>query len=62
VKKINPRVTDVRPKSDYTLLLIFTNDEQKIFDVKPYPSVLDLEINRTPDIEKRDSVFASFLC
>ncbi|MFP4383427.1 MAG: DUF2442 domain-containing protein [Spirochaetia bacterium] len=33
---MNPRVKDVKPKSNYTLLLTFTNDEQRIFDVKPY--------------------------
>ena len=33
---MNPRVDDVKPTSDYTLLLTFENGEQKIFDVKPY--------------------------
>lgn len=33
---MNPRVKHVKPQSNYTLLLVFTNNEQKIFDVKPY--------------------------
>ena len=32
---MNPRVKDVRPLEDYKLLLTFTNDEKRIFDVKP---------------------------
>jgi hypothetical protein len=33
---MNPRIKDVKPNSNYTLTLTFTNDEVKIFDVKPY--------------------------
>ena len=33
---MNPRVKDVKPQPNYSLLLVFTNNEQKIFDVKPY--------------------------
>jgi hypothetical protein len=33
---MNPRIKNVRPNDDYTLSLIFDNDEKKIFDVKPY--------------------------
>ena len=33
---MNPRVIEVKPKSDYTLEILFTNSERKIFDVKPY--------------------------
>lgn len=32
----NPRVVAVTPNSDYTLVLTFTNGEQRVFDVKPY--------------------------
>lgn len=32
----NPRVKTVRPNSDFTLTLTFTNGEVKIFDVNPY--------------------------
>ena len=33
---MNPRVKNVKPNPDYTLTLVFDNDEQKVFDVKPY--------------------------
>lgn len=33
---MNPRIKDVKPNSDYTLTLTFTNDEVKVFDMKPY--------------------------
>jgi hypothetical protein len=36
--KLNPRVKDVSPQPDYTLKLVFTNGEERIFDVKPYLS------------------------
>ena len=34
-----PRVKDVKPNADYTLMLIFDNNEKRIFDVKPYLEV-----------------------
>jgi hypothetical protein len=40
---MNPRVKKVRPNSDYTITLTFTNDEVRTFDVKPY---LDIDIFR----------------
>jgi hypothetical protein len=33
---MHPRVKTVKPSVDYTLILTFTNDEVKVFDVKPY--------------------------
>ena len=33
---MNPRVKDVKPNPDYTLTILFANDEVRIFDVKPY--------------------------
>jgi hypothetical protein len=33
---MNPRVIDVKPNSDFTLKIKFTNNEIRIFDVKPY--------------------------
>jgi len=33
---MNPRGKDVRPNSDYTVNLIFENDEERVFDVAPY--------------------------
>ncbi len=36
VISMSPRVKAVKPNSDYTLMLTFTNGEVKFFDVKPY--------------------------
>jgi hypothetical protein len=33
---MNPRVKAVKPNLDYTITLLFTNDEVRSFDVKPY--------------------------
>lgn len=33
---MNPRIKEVKPNHDYTLTLTFTNDEVKVFDMKPY--------------------------
>ncbi len=33
---MNPRVKAVKPNPDYTLTLLFVNDEIRLFDVKPY--------------------------
>lgn len=33
---MNPRVKNVHAKPDYMLEIIFTNNEKKLFDVKPY--------------------------
>lgn len=33
---MNPGIKTVEPNTDYTLSLTFTNNERKIFDVKPY--------------------------
>ena len=33
---MNPRVKKVRPGKNFTLILVFDNGEQRIFDVKPY--------------------------
>jgi hypothetical protein len=33
---VNPRVKAVKPNPDYTLTLLFANDEVRVFDVKPY--------------------------
>ena len=32
---VNPRVKEVKTLENYKLLLIFTNDERRIFDVEP---------------------------
>jgi hypothetical protein len=33
---MNPRVIDVRPEQNFSLLITFSNGEVKNFDVKPY--------------------------
>jgi hypothetical protein len=33
---MNPRVELVKPNPDYTLTLVFSNGEIRLFDVKPY--------------------------
>jgi hypothetical protein len=33
---MNPRVTDVKPSQNYSLVLTFSNGEVRLFDVKPY--------------------------
>jgi len=33
---MNPRVTNVKPEQNFSLLLTFSNGEVKRFDVKPY--------------------------
>jgi hypothetical protein len=33
---MNPRIKAAKPNPDYTLTLIFTNDEVRRFNVKPY--------------------------
>ena len=46
-------VKDVKPLEDYHLLLKFENDEEKIFDVKPY-----LEIGKFQEL-KDEKLFKS---
>jgi hypothetical protein len=36
---MNPRVKEVTPNKDYTLTLVFTNGEVKVFDMRPYLGV-----------------------
>jgi len=33
---IRPKAVNVTPQEDYNLLVTFSNDEKRIFDVKPY--------------------------
>ena len=33
---MNPRIAAVKAADDYQLMLTFTNNEQKVFDMKPY--------------------------
>jgi len=50
---MNPRVKDVKPNPYYTLTLTFTNEEVKVFDMKPY-----LEIGIFKELKDR-SLFNS---
>ena len=36
---MNPRVKDVKPNKGYTITLTFTNNEVKVFDMKPYLNI-----------------------
>ena len=33
---IRPKAIEVEPRSDYCLLITFSNNEKRLFDVKPY--------------------------
>ncbi len=46
-------VKDVKPLEDYCLLLKFENDEERVFDVKPY-----LEIGKFQEL-KNEKLFKS---
>lgn len=39
MKNMNPRVVSVTPNSDYTLLLTFSNQEKRIFDMNKYLNI-----------------------
>jgi hypothetical protein len=53
---MNPRVTEVKPKVDYQLELTFSNEEKRVFDMKPY-----LNTGRFAEL-KNESLFASVKC
>ena len=46
---IRPKAIGVEPCSDYCLLVTFSNNEKRLFDVKPY-------LNFKPFIELRNTV------
>jgi hypothetical protein len=54
---MNPRVKQVQVTNDYVLNLVFTNQEKKQFDVKPYlnfgmfSELKDYSIFRTAKVE-----------
>lgn len=55
---MNPRVKQVKPGPDYTLVLTFSNGEIRVFDMKPY---LDIGIFRElRDLSLFNSVRAFF--
>lgn len=53
---MNPRVTEVKPMVDYQLELTFSNDEKRVFDMKPY-----LKTGRFIEL-KNKALFASVKC
>ena len=40
---MNPRVLNVKPESNFTLLITFSNGEVRTFDVKPYLGIGDFK-------------------
>ena len=50
---MNPRIINVKPVQNFTLMVTFNNGEQKSFDVKPY-----LEIGMFKEL-KDESMFNS---
>lgn len=44
---MNPRVTDVKPLENYKVLLTFTNEEQKVYDVTEF-----LELKRWQELKQ----------
>jgi hypothetical protein len=36
---MNPRVKEVKPNKNFTVTLTFSNNEVKVFDVKPYLNI-----------------------
>ena len=40
---MRPRAIDVKPLQDYKLLITFSNNEKKIFDVTPYLKYKQIE-------------------
>jgi len=53
---MNPRVTKVKPARDFKLELIFSNRENRVFDMKPY-----LNIGRFVQLQN-EAMFASVVC
>jgi hypothetical protein len=47
---MNPRVKYVNPNSDYTITLTFTNDEVKVFDMKPYLDIGIFKELKNPEL------------
>ena len=49
---MRPRAIDVKPLQDYKLLITFSNNEKKIFDVTPYLKYKQFEELKNPTIFK----------
>lgn len=48
-----PKIIDVEPRSDFTLVVSFANKERRLFDVKPYMGSIFFGELRDPDYFKR---------
>jgi len=55
---MNPKVIKVQPEQNYMLTLLFTNGEQRCFDMKPY---LDFEVFRALKDQKLFNTATTFL-
>jgi len=53
---MNPRVIKVIPSEDFKLELTFSNEEKRVFDMKPY-----LSTGRFKEL-KNEVMFASVVC
>lgn len=49
---MRPRAIDVKPLQDYKLLITFSNNEKKIFDVTPYLKYKQFEELKNPTMFK----------
>ena len=49
---LRPRAVDVKPLDDYKLYVTFSNNEQRIFDVKPYLEIQFFHNLKNPDLFK----------
>lgn len=45
-------IKHVQPRDDYVLLVIFENDERRVFDVKPYLEIGRLKALKDPAVFK----------
>ncbi|MFY7862200.1 MAG: DUF2442 domain-containing protein [Chitinophagales bacterium] len=54
---MNPRVKSVLVKEDYLLVIEFTNQETKIFDVKPYLNLGIFKELKDTDYFKKAQVY-----
>jgi len=47
---VNPRIKSVKPNPDFTLTLVFTNNEVRRFDVRPYLDIGTFRSLKDPGI------------
>ncbi len=49
---MRPRAIDVKPMNNYKLIITFSNNEKKIFDVTPYLKYKQFEELKKPSVFK----------